>query len=351
MDPLQFEPWLRPQVWGGRRLGIELGKHLPDDRTYGESWELSSHPQHVSRVANGPWRGRSLADLWSQQQTSLTGKNSDREPFPLLIKFLDCHELLSVQVHPDDRLAAQLIPGERGKTEAWVILAAEPDAVIYAGLKPGVTAEQSRRHSERGSVADCLHRLTPHAGDCLFLPAGTVHAVGKGVLMAEVQQSSDATFRLFDWNRPGPDGRPRQLHLDQSLQAIDWQRGPQEMVQPRTIKYPDGIPGERLVDCEFFRLDRITLPAGTAIRWPLPGTLSIGLVVVGTLELEGPSTEPEPHDELASRTDHGKPTRPSQTYRSTVHRGQTVLIPATASPELMLHATGTEAQLLIVQIP
>ncbi len=208
MDPLVFESYLRPQVWGGRRLA-ELGKALAPG-AYGEAWEISAHKHHPSRVLEGPLRGMTLAELWDSRARELYGSHRAPPPrFPLLVKFLDCRELLSVQVHPSDELVRELAADEAGKTETWVILDTEPGARIYAGLKPGVTRQDVLRHLDSASVADCLHSFVPKAGDCLFLPAGTVHAVGGGVLMAEVQQSSDATFRLFDWNRPGPDGRLR----------------------------------------------------------------------------------------------------------------------------------------------
>src|SRR5262245_26444494 len=177
MEPLIFEPYLRPMVWGGRRLATALGKSLPTEGTYGESWELSGHPQHVSRVADGPLRGMSLAELCTTHTAELFGKTKSAARFPLLIKLLDCHDWLSVQVHPNDELAAQLVPGESGKTEAWVIIEAGPTARIYAGLRPGTTRADVERHLAAGTVDQCLHSFTPRAGDCVFLPAGTVHAV------------------------------------------------------------------------------------------------------------------------------------------------------------------------------
>src|SRR5262249_49482861 len=158
--------------------------------------------------------------LTARHADALFGSQSPPTLFPLLIKYLDAHDWLSVQVHPDDRLAEELSPGECGKTEAWVVLHAEPGSRIWAGLRPGVAQADLERHLERGTVVECLHALEPRAGDCIFLPAGTVHAVGGGVLLAEVQQTSDATFRLFDWNRIQPDGTRRPLHIEQSLASI-----------------------------------------------------------------------------------------------------------------------------------
>jgi mannose-6-phosphate isomerase len=189
MDPLVFEPYARQQIWGQRRLESVLGKSLPSTNTFGESWEISAHPHHVSRVAEGPLVGKRLDELWHERRAEIAGHTETAiDRFPLLIKYLDCDQQLSVQVHPTDEAAARLIPGELGKTEAWVILEAEPTARIYAGLQPGTTRADAERCLLQGTVGDVLHNFVPTPGDCIFLPAGTLHAVGGGVLMAEVQQ-------------------------------------------------------------------------------------------------------------------------------------------------------------------
>ncbi len=308
MDPLVFESYPRPQVWGGRRLA-ELGKALPAG-TYGESWEISAHPHHISHVIEGPLRGTTLAALWAGHARELYGSHREPPPrFPLLIKFLDCHEQLSVQVHPSDDIARALGADDAGKTEAWVILAVEPTARIYAGLKPGVTRTDLERHLALGTVADCLHSFVPQPADCLFLPAGMVHAVGGGVLMAEVQQSSDATFRLFDWNRPGPDGQPRQLHVEAALESIDWEAGPARPVVPEPmVALPAGVSGEELVRCRYFELARFR--PFSMFRQPYAGQLSIWLVLDGAAHLSSEATG----------------------YGHTFQRGETVLVPAAAAP-------------------
>lgn len=255
--PLHFESYLRPMVWGGRRLA-SLGKSLPGDQPYGEAWEISDHASHSSRVGHGPLAGHTLRQLMRERRSELLGRAANgQSTFPLLVKLLDANDWLSVQVHPDDEAVRRLWPGEGGKTEAWFVLDAAPDSRIYAGLKPGVDEPQLRQALACGRVADCLHSFTPRPGDCLFLRAGTVHAVGGGVLMAEVQQTSDATFRLFDWNRRDANGRSRALHIEQALACIDWKQGP---VQPVTVadfgKPPSG-KAERLplVECPYFTLE------------------------------------------------------------------------------------------------
>jgi mannose-6-phosphate isomerase len=318
--PLVFAPYFRPQVWGERRLQRRLGKRLPPEGRFGESWEISAHEHHVSRVAEGPLADVPLDELWRERASELSGKPVNPAKFPLLIKYLDCHELLSVQVHPTDELARALIGDESGKTEAWVILDAEPTARIYAGLRPGVTRDVLERHLAAGTVAECLHSFVPRPGDCVFLPSGTVHAVGGGVLMAEVQQTSDATFRLFDWNRPGPDGKPRKLHIEESLRSINWSAGPVHPVVPQAI-----AQGERLVSCEYFEMHRYRLHGSLPL--PYPGELSIWLVLDGSAELCNEQGD----------------------YRRAFQIGETVLIPA-AAKEMQWAASAQGAILLGVRI-
>ena len=250
--PLRFEPFLRPMVWGGRRLGAALGKALPTADAYGESWEVSGHASHQSVVAAGPLAGRTLQELMRDQRAELLGPAAAKyATFPWLIKFLDANDWLSVQVHPNEGDVRWLWPGEGSKTEAWYVLDAEPGSRIYSGLVPGVSAARLLAAIKAGDVTGCLYSFEPRPGDCLSLPAGTVHAVGGGVLMAEIQQTSDATFRLFDWNRKDAAGKSRALHVAESLACIDWQRPPAEPVRPT------GEDWQRLVDGPYFRLESL----------------------------------------------------------------------------------------------
>lgn len=294
MDPLVFEPYFRPQVWGARRLEEVLRKRLPPDGPFGESWEISGHPLHVSRVAEGPHRGAGLDELWARFAADWTGSLAPPPRFPWLLKFLDCDELLSVQVHPDDAAAARLLPGESGKTEAWLVLHADPDAQIYAGLLPGVTRADLERHLDAGTVGQCLHAFRPQPGDFLFLPAGTVHAAGGGLVFLEIQQSSDATFRLFDWNRLGTDGRARALHRAEALECIDWSAGPLAPLRTNDT---------RLAACTHFTVSRHRL-SGT-LEIPGHSRMSLWAVVSGQAELSAPAGS----------------------YRRAFGRGETVLVP------------------------
>jgi mannose-6-phosphate isomerase len=251
--PLRFEPLFRRYLWGGRKLGTLLGKPIGAGNDYAESWEVVDRGADQSRVVAGPLSGTTLGDLIQDHGAELLGRHNPLPKFPLLLKFLDCAKTLSVQVHPDDAMAARLNPPDLGKTEAWVVLAADAGSFIYAGLKRGFDRAALEREVQRGTCELCLHRIEPKVGDCLFLPAGAVHALGPGLVIAEIQQSSDATFRLFDWNRLGPDGKPRALHVEQSLDAIDYNLGPVQPQQPQPTDRPNA---QRLVECDQFVLDR-----------------------------------------------------------------------------------------------
>lgn len=236
-------------------MATVLGKDLPPEGVLAESWEICDRQADQSVVANGPLAGTTLRELITAYSSQLLGRHAGASRFPLLFKFLDAREPLSVQVHPNDEQAARLDPPDLGKSEAWVILDAAPGSLIYAGLKRGFDRAALAREVARGTTDLCLHRFEPHVGDCVFLPAGTIHALGAGLLVAEIQQSSDTTYRLFDWNRAGPDpGAPgRPLHVQQALDAIDYNRGP---VQPQRPAPTDRPHVERLVECEKFTLDR-----------------------------------------------------------------------------------------------
>jgi mannose-6-phosphate isomerase len=267
MDPLRFNPLLKRLRWGGRRLGTVLGKPIGAGHDYAESWELCDHGADQSVVADGPLVGWSLGRLVQERGAELLGRHAGIRQFPLLFKYLDASDRLSVQVHPNDEQARAHQPGELGKTEAWVILDAAPGSVVYAGLKCDVTRATLAAAIARGTVEDCLHRVPVAAGDCIFIPAGTVHAIGEGILLAEVQQSSDLTYRLFDWNRVGADGKPRPLHIDESLACIDFGRGPVSALVPRRLSHNGGDSVEELVRCPYFTLLRHTASRPVALSF------------------------------------------------------------------------------------
>jgi mannose-6-phosphate isomerase len=258
--PLRFEPIFKHNLWGGRRLPAFLRRDPPHADPIGEAWMLSDVDGSPSRVADGPLVGATLGELLAADPARILGNVPPAQgKFPLLLKFIDARQELSVQVHPDDAAAARLGPGLFGKTEAWVILEADPrTSRIYAGLNPGVTADDFRRALATGTTPATLHSFVPKPGDCVFLEAGTVHAIGADILLFEVQQTSDITYRLYDWDRvDAKTGKPRDLHIDADLAAADFGRGPCPPVTP-VVTEANGVRREGLVDCRYFTLTRTT---------------------------------------------------------------------------------------------
>jgi mannose-6-phosphate isomerase len=218
---LTFHPIFKERVWGGRNLERLYGKKLPPGVPIGESWEISDRPGDVSVIANGPLAGKDLRWLVEHHAAPLLGSAKlQHGRFPLLIKLLDAQGKLSLQVHPPAHKATEL--GGEPKTEMWYIAEAEAGAELFVGLNRGVTRNGFERKIRDGSVADCFHRVPVHAGDAMFLPSGRVHAIGAGLIIFEIQQNSDTTYRVFDWNRKGLDGKPRELHIAESLASIDF---------------------------------------------------------------------------------------------------------------------------------
>lgn len=256
--PIRFEPIYQYRIWGGRNLADLLSAPLPGNNPIGEAWVLSDRDDHESLVADGPLKGQTIEQLMKQFPEQLMGKLAGRfSRFPLLLKFLDAHEMLSVQVHPSDRQKDFIPEGEHSKTEAWVVLKAGTESRIYAGLKSGTTAENLRQSITNGAVEDHLSYFTPKPGDAVFLPAGTVHALGGDIVVFEVQQNSDVTFRLYDWNHiDTKTGQPRALQVDQALACIDFTQGAASPVIPEVVTI---VPAEReqLFNCEHFGLWRL----------------------------------------------------------------------------------------------
>jgi len=244
--PLKSVPIFKERIWGGSKLQTAFGKDLPVDEKIGESWELADLPNGQSTIANGELAGQTLASIVERYPEEITGLKDPPRPFPLLIKLLDAQDVLSVQVHPDRETCRRMGVGEP-KTECWYVIDAEPGAVIYKGLKEEVSREQFAQAIENGTTADVLAKIPVQPGECHFLPAGTAHAIGAGLLIAEIQTPSDTTYRVFDWNRVDAAGQPRQLHLDEALESIHFDVTA-EMLPVTTHG--------RLVDCEYFKVDQ-----------------------------------------------------------------------------------------------
>ncbi len=255
--PLRFEPICQYRLWGGRRLEKMLTTPLPDG-PIGEAWILSDRDDFASLIANGPLRGQTIGHLLKQFPEQLMGKSAGHySRFPLLMKFLDASDMLSVQVHPSDEQKKYLPAGEHGKTEAWVVLEAGTESRIYSGLEPGTTVENLRQALTNGVVEGQLEYFTPKTCDCVFIPAGTVHALGGGIVVFEVQQNSDVTFRLYDWNHiDTKTGQPRELQVEQAIACIDFGQVAAGPVEP-LVEDEKPVLRERLILCEHFKLWRI----------------------------------------------------------------------------------------------
>ena len=312
--PLKFKPRLVEKIWGGRKIETVLGKPLPPGKQIGESWEVFDFPPGVcndgdqwvsAEVANGPLAGRTLHSLVEEFGRDLLGDVKPVGPqrqFPILIKFLDAREDLSVQVHPDEAYAAAH-EGAHLKTEAWYVVENDPGSRIYKGLRQGVTRESFRRSIEQGTCEGQLAAIPVKEGQCFFLPSGTVHALGAGILVAEVQTPSDTTFRVYDFNRL-ENGNPRTLHVEQALECIDFSGSP-EAAQPRSHVAGFFTTVTRLCTAEYFKIEKVRFTEG--VEEPVPYDEPVVWIM-----LEG---------EASVRVDAVKePTH--------FRRGETVLLPA-----------------------
>ena len=310
MYPLLFEPFLRTMVWGGEKIAPFKGitTNIPK---IGESWEISGYREHQTPVANGEFSGMQLNDLVALKKGELVGEKVYREygdEFPLLIKFIDARADLSIQVHPDDALAREL-HGEnaRGKTEMWYVVGADPGAYLLSGLAQPMTPESYVEHIESHTITNVLARHQIAPGDVFFLPAGRIHAIGAGSFIAEIQQTSDLTYRIYDYGRLGLDGMPRQLHTEKAQRAIDYKVYPSYKTDYAPVKN-----GETpLVSCPFFTTTLFTLEGDTAEKDLRTLDSFVTLICV-----EGAGT----------LTDH----EPEGDFRLPLRRGQSVLIPATS---------------------
>jgi len=258
-----MRPIFMERVWGGRRLADLFGKPIPEGKSIGESWELADRPHGSGTVADGPLAGRTLRWVLQNHAKAVLGSEASARGgaarFPILVKFIDASDRLSVQVHPDDACAAAHHDGETGKSECWVVVHAEPEAWIVDGLRDGVTRDALAAAIEAGTAEDLLAVRPVKAGDVLWIPAGHVHAAGPGLVLAEVQQNADVTYRVYDWNRPGLHGKPRVLHVADALEAIHFAQEPPEAGGRGVTANETGLLIEHLVDGRAFSLSRIEL--------------------------------------------------------------------------------------------
>ena len=272
----QFKPIYQERVWGGRGLEASLGRQLPPGKTIGESWEIVDREEANSALPDGDG---TLADLRKADPGALLGPDwpADR-PFPILVKWLDCEDRLSLQVHPPAEVAPEL--GGEPKTENWYIVEATPEAAVLAGLQPGVTPEQFREALEQQDLEKLVCRLPSRPGDSLFVRSGRLHAIDAGNLILEIQQNSDTTYRVYDWGRVGLDGKPRDLHVEESMQSIDFSDEEPELLHPTG-------PEAFLADCEEFRLRRLELAEGAELAFAAGEEPRILSIVEGILAEAG----------------------------------------------------------------
>ena len=322
---MTFAPRLRHYLWGGRRLYELLGRALPDGPT-AESWEISGHPDAPSVVDRGPLAGVSLPDLVRRHGTDLVGLRgaaaARRGVFPVLVKLLDATHPLSVQVHPDDAYAEARLPGQTGKTELWHVLHADPGAQVICGLRPGVGRSELVEALERGAVRDVLLRAEVRPGDSVMVRAGTVHGILSGVFLVELQQTSDITYRIYDWDRKGPDGNARELHLERALEAIRFGRGDSGVTDPRVVEAGPPLR-EEIGRSEHFVVERVRAGAGEVFESALEGeSFEVWGVVEGSASV-------------------GAAAGPGRGGRGVVEldRGRFALLPATFGPFAATAAT------------
>ncbi len=265
MYPLLFEPVLKDYLWGGRTLE-KLGRTLPAEGPIAESWEIAGHKDGTTVVTNGRFAGMSLTAVQDDLGLDLIGSNNawalERDKFPLIIKLLDASRPLSVQVHPEDDYALAHEGNELGKTEMWVVLDAEPGAELILGVSKGTTKQAFGQGIVDGALEPYMHRVQVKAGDHICVPAGTLHAIMGGILIAEILQNSNTTYRVYDWNRVGADGKPRPLHIEKALDVINFAQVEPTLSPPTLISSDGGVRRELLCANEYFVTERVTLAAG-----------------------------------------------------------------------------------------
>ena len=304
MTPLKFEPILKTIVWGGEKIAPYKGIET-DQKHIGESWELSGVAGNESVVSEGPLKGKTIAELVKQYKGELVGEHvyeNTGDEFPLLIKFIDALTDLSIQVHPNDELAAARHNGSKGKTEMWYVVAADEGAHLLAGLTKKITPEEYAAKVADGTITDVLARYDVHPGDVFFLPAGRIHAICGGCFIAEIQQTSNITYRIYDYGRLGLDGKPREVHTELAKDAIDYTVYPDY----RTHYNPEKDEEQEVVSCPYFTTSiyDLTLPFAKDLSGIDSFMVVMCLEGEGTMEVDG--------EEVS------------------VHQGETVLIPATA---------------------
>ncbi len=261
--PLRFRPVYQTYLWGGENLKTRLGRMDAPEGLVAESWEISDRDDGMGVVAEGPFAGKTFRELMEAHGPSLLGERCDAERFPLLIKVLDAAQTLSVQVHPNDETAAEF--GGEAKTEMWYVLEAAPDAVVYCGLKEGVTPAAFRAAIEANTLEAWMKTVPVKPGDAIFVPGGRVHAIGAGCLLLEVQQNSNTTYRIYDWGRVGADGKGRELHIDKAMEVSLWKDPDSALTPPEPMDPFCGLAREKIMESPYFRLEALKVLGETVL--------------------------------------------------------------------------------------
>ncbi|MGM0494228.1 MAG: type I phosphomannose isomerase catalytic subunit [Armatimonadota bacterium] len=318
--PLRCRPLLKPKIWGGRALERILGKTLPPDEAIGESWEVADVPEGTSEIAGGPLDGLSLREVMDRFGAQMA-PGSRACQFPLLVKFLDAQDDISIQVHPDADICERLYPGERSKNETWLIVDVAPGGAILHGVREGASLDEIRERIAEGSIIEVMRRIDVRPGDVIHLPAGTLHALMRGVVLLEVQEPSDSTFRVYDHDRPGQDGRPRELHIEQALKSLHIDQAGAARIVPAREEREWGVR-ELLIDIAPYRVERLTLTAEMQWRSDTGGP-AVVVVIKGGLVVTWAD------DEMALRV------------------GETFIVPPGVS-KLQLAPAGTDCEIVVI---
>ena len=309
--PLRVKPIYKTAIWGGRKIAEFLNRELPEGNHYAESWDVSNHPAGQSVISNGPLKGQLLQDVFESDRTALLGPHAGENftRFPLMVKFLDANKQLSVQVHPNEEYVAKNDLLDAAKAEAWVVLDVIPGSQISLGFNQPVTPEKVAGALEKGSLEEILFSFEPKPGECYFLPPGTVHSLGAGIFLYEVQQCSNLTFRLYDWNRTDDYGRRRELHVKEALETLRSENWNSKPIVPEELE-----PGrELLVDAPQFCLERLTFTVETPKhKLDCAEACRVLTVISGTLRVPGLEEVLQKGDSVILPSDLGKVTVESQ---------------------------------------
>ena len=288
--PLSFEPIFKEKIWGGRSLKTKLNKNIPEQRSIGESWEISAVPGSESKVGRGPQVPKTLIEILQSEGLGLVGSNSSAGAFPLLYKFIDARRDLSIQVHPDDRQARGLGQGGNGKTECWYIIEAMPGAEVICGFKRGINLTHVKEALIENQLPSVCEFVPVSSGDVIFVPAGTVHATLANTLLYEVQQTSDLIYRLYDWKRIDATGHSRPLHIDQALGILDVNVSSERKIEPVRLEETDCYHAVRMA-CRYFVMEEYRCDIAASWELPLRNSFQALSIIQGNLRILTENTE------------------------------------------------------------